>query len=148
MSRYLRFSREEYEAIARAHRLLPPAGSYRAWRSWLTNALREGRPELAERVAGFNDRQVALLRGHLEGPGPSAGEDVLAARRLTWREWQEVARAGAAFCLMEGGQGGFRGFLLRQVGASSALGRKLARLDDAQLVRLYLGVRSGRRCCP
>jgi hypothetical protein len=76
-------------------------------------------------------------------PGPPGGDEAVAAPRLTWREWQEVARASAAFCLLEGGLGGFRGFLLRQVGASSPLGAKLARL-----ARLYIGVSSGRRCCP
>jgi len=149
MSSYLRFSPDEYEAIARAYHLLPEAGSYRAFRSLLAGALREGRPELAGRVAGFDTRQVGLLRAHLEGragPGPSGGEEDAAACRLTWREWQAVARAGAVFCLLDGGLHGFKGFLLRQAGPP--LAEKLARLDDAQIARLYIGVRSGRRCCP
>jgi len=67
---------------------------------------------------------------------------------LTWREWQAVAHAGDAFCLLEGGLGGFKDFLLRHVGESSPpLAEKLARLDDAQVARLYIGVRSGRRFC-
>jgi hypothetical protein len=122
-------------------------GAKGAFRSALTDALRGNHPGLAGRVSRLGTRRVRLLREHLEGERRpvrvGTGDD------LTWREWQEVAHAGASFCLHEGGPHGFRGYLLRHVGETSPpLARKLARLDEAQVTRLYLAVKSGRRCCP
>jgi hypothetical protein len=146
MSTFLRFRPDEYRAVAHAYPSLSPGGGYRAFHSALVDALRGGHPGLAGRVARLGTRQVRLLREHLEGqacPSRTGREE-----GLTWREWQEVAHAGDAFCLLDGGLGGFKDFLLRHVGESSPpLAEKLARLDDAQLTRLYIAVRSGRRFC-
>ena len=146
MAAFLRLTPEEYRAVAAAYPPLRSARGYRALRTRLAGALREGRPDLARRVAGLSTRQVGLLRDHLEGRRswvrPATQEN------LTWREWQEVAHAGDAFCLLDGGLGGFKDFLLRYLGESSSpLASKLARLEDTQVTRLYLAVRSGRRCC-
>jgi hypothetical protein len=146
MSTFLRLTPDEYRAIADAYPHLPPRGGYGALRSALADALRGRHPGLAARVARLSTRQVGLLRDHLEGRRPTvltaAGEE------LTWREWQEVAHAGACYCLLEGGPHGFREFLLRHVGGSSPpLAGKLSRLEDYEVTRLYLAVRSGRRCC-
>jgi hypothetical protein len=146
MPAFLRLTHEEYQAVAHAYPSLPPRRGYRAFRSALADALRGGHPSLAGRVARLGTRQVRLLREHLEGRRPPVQAGT--GDGLTWREWQAVANAGAWYCLLEGGPDGFREFLLRHIGESSPpLAGKLSRLEEYKVLKLYLAVRSGRRCC-
>jgi hypothetical protein len=157
MLNYLRFTRADYEAIADAcspHVLR--AGSLRAFRSRLVDALGPAHPQLADRLADLRMRQVRILYKFVVSHSAS-GEWVVcrppertsaAAGELTLQEWQTLAKASDAFWLHDASIAAFWQFLLQNVSPKSpVLATKLARFTEGQIVKLYQRVKSGVRWC-
>jgi len=151
----LRFTPDEYDAITRACRTLRFDGSFAVFQRSLADAVREGHPALAGRIAGLGKGCIRVLSEYLEchkGSGgcrgsQGRGEQVRAGHDLSVREWQALAQACALVWLHNDSLPPDKGSLLQQVAvASPTLSERLGRLSDGQFARLCLALKSGRRC--
>jgi hypothetical protein len=151
---YLRFTPKEFRAVRLACRAMdlhkPFTGGFKLT---LVQALLGSAPELAHRLTRLSRRQLELLYGHLQErrqrpAGHHRPAESEAGDGLTAEEFQAVARACPPFVLQARFLPLFKRFLARHFGrAAPALARKLARLSDRQVERLYgqvTGTGSGR----
>jgi hypothetical protein len=155
---FLRFTRDEYESIARASRSLPPCDSSRAFQRALSDALRDDHASLAERIAGLPTEQVRLIREHLQFEAVAtmteapAAEVLMAGEAgygLSFQEWRILSQVCALLFLFSDTPLLCKEALVRRIGEEApSLAEKLADLDDEQIMNLYRRAKSGRRWCP
>lgn len=152
MKTYLRFARAEYRALCQVCRPLDlRADFFPLFQHYLTESLREARPELAERIASLAEPEVRIVFEHVRGergrtaPRPASRRKPAAPHGLTTEEWQAVARAADSYLLPGGFPYLFRKYLadtLRET--APELARKLARFSDQRMERLHARLRAAR----
>jgi hypothetical protein len=142
---YLRFTREEFQAIRRACDLVDLSDDFfTVFKAYLVELLSDTLPILAIRIARFRIRQLELLyrclrrqkasqtknQGHIVKSGPDSG--------LTCEELQAIRRASGPFFLFDGSLHSYQEYLVYSfVEARPGLAAKLARLHPRQITRLY-----------
>jgi hypothetical protein len=150
MPTYLRFTRQEYRAIARVYDSLDAGGDLAAFKTLLVLSLSPCLPALAERIGRLRQSHVRVIYDHLQGerlprerPGQGAAVgDVGHGSHLTAEEEEILAEAAGLLWLHDECRPSFKECLVRLVGESSpALAGRLARLTDHEVEALCLRVR-------
>jgi hypothetical protein len=152
---YLRFRPEEFQAIWRACAPIDLSDDFFAvFKYFLIESLSRQAAALAQRVAQLSRRELRILYEHLrerkkagrprrgrpgDGGPPGRGE-------LSAEEVEAVARVCRPFVFHQRFLGSFRAFLVRILGKTEPeLARKLTRLSERQIERLYEQVKRRRR---
>jgi hypothetical protein len=142
---YLRFTREEFQAIRRACDLVELSDDFFAvFKAYLVELLSDTQPILAIRIARFRRPQLELLYGFLRRQKASevgSREKIRGEKHaygLTFEELQAVRRASGPFFLYGGSLHSFQEYLVYNlVKTRPCLAAKLAQLQPRQITRLY-----------
>ncbi len=151
---HVRFTPEEYRVLCRLCRDLDFRDrGLNGFRTALAERLRDGWPELADRVTRLRRSELQLVFEHMRtraGQAASRREgdakEVGRLGGLTFEEFRAVARAASRFLLYDGRPCAFRAFLIHHFkGQAMPLARKLERLNDRQIEELYERVKKPSR---
>ena len=142
---YLRFTREEFQALRRACDLVDLTDDFFAvFKAYLVELLSDTLPILAIRIARFRRRQLELLYGCLRRQKASEVKNQGQTLKrepdfgLTCEELQAIRRASGPFFLFDGSVHSYQKYLVYNfVNTRPGLAAKLARLHPRQIRRLY-----------
>jgi hypothetical protein len=142
---YLRFTREEFQAIRRACDLVDLSDDFFAiFKPYLVELLSDTLPILAIRIARFRRRQLELLYGCLRRQKASEVKNQGQTLKrepdfgLTCEELQAIQRASGPFFLFGGSLPSYQEYLVDNfITTRPGLAAKLARLRPRQITRLY-----------
>jgi hypothetical protein len=138
---YLRFTRQEYRAVALLCRPLDLGDDFFPhFKHFLIASLLETVPDLAKRIALFRTSQLRLLFDHLRGRKARAGD------LLTAAEFRALSRACNAGAHPHRFLHFYKDTLVRHFRqVRPSLARKLGRMSEDQFRELYGRVRKHRR---
>jgi hypothetical protein len=150
MATYLRFTRQEFQAISQVHALLDASDDLPAFQTLLVLSLSPRFPALADHIARLHQSHIRIIYDHLQAERPprerlSQGTAAGCAGQgphLTGEEGEIITWAAGFLWLHDECRPSFKECLVRLVGESSpALAGRLARLSDHEVEALCLRVR-------